>query len=135
MPIPNTPITPSQFDYLERNISAQADQFTVISAIAQSGLQYVVDTNVIAPEVDLVNAFYAHYVGMESFNSVTNFVQVASQLNLHVINRGTVFQPTDTLSTRLNRYLSDNGLTVTRTYATISSGGGFFIDDPANIDP
>jgi hypothetical protein len=134
MPIPNTPITPSQFDFLQQNITDQSAQFAEASALALSGLQFVVDMNVIAPEVDLINAFNAHFTGLESLDSVANFIQVVAQLNQHVINRGTTFLPTDTFSSRLNRYLSDNGLLVTQTYATISSGGGFFID-AGNIEP
>jgi hypothetical protein len=134
MPIPNTPITASDFDYLQQNITDQVAQFSEAAMLAQSGLQYVVDMNIIAPEVDLINAFYGHFVGIESLDSTANFLQVVSQLNTHVINRGTTLQPTDTFSTRLNRWLSDNGVMVTQTYANISSGAGFFIDS-GNIEP
>jgi len=134
MPIPNTTVTPSQFDYLERNIASQYSQLGTVSSIAFSGLQYVVLLQVAAPEVDLVNPFAAQYTSMDGLNSTSNFTTIATALNLHVINRGTTLLSTDTLSTRLNRWLADNVLLVTRTFANISSGAGFFIDD-ANIEP
>jgi hypothetical protein len=51
---------------------------------------------------------------------------------MHVIDRGTTLLATDTTSTRLNRWLSGEGVQVTQTYARISSGAGFYIDS-ANI--
>jgi hypothetical protein len=134
MPIVNIPVTPVQFDYLQRNITAQSEQFFDADNLAQSGLQFVVLMQVIAPEVDLVNPFANHLVGMENLNQDSNFTAVVSSLNLHAINRGTTLGPTDTLNTRLNRYLSDNGILVTQTYARISSGAGFLIDS-GNIEP
>jgi hypothetical protein len=134
MPIQNIPLTPVQFDYLQHNITAQSLQFVDAADLAQSGLQFVVLLQVIAPEVDLVTPFANHLGGMENLNVDSNFTAVTSALNLHAIDRGTVAGPTDSLNTRLNRYLSDNGILVTQTYARISSGAGFLIDN-ANIEP
>jgi hypothetical protein len=134
MPIANIPVTPVQFDYLQRNITAQSDQFVDASNLAQSGLQFVVLMQVIAPEVDLVTPFANHLGNIENFYADSNFTAVVTALNIHAINRGTTAGPTDNLSTRLNRYLSDNGICVTATYARISSGAGFLIDT-ANTEP
>lgn len=134
MPIADITLTPTQFDFLQENLSQQADQQLVISALAQSGLQFVVELQVIAPEVDLVNPFASHLLGIENLDSTSNFTQVVSSMNNHVIARGTTLLPGDTLSDRLNRWLSDNGVIVTQTYARLSSGAGFIVDS-ANIEP
>lgn len=134
MPIPNVTVTPEQFEWLQQNVTDQADVLETVSTLAYSGLQYVVLLQVVAPEVDLVNAAYANYQTQSSFESDSNFTAWVTELNLHVIERGTTFEATDTVSTRLNRWLSDNAVLVTQTYARISSGAGFYID-PANIEP
>ena len=134
MPIENTPLTPVQFDYLQRNITSQSDQYSESSDLAQSGLQFVVLLQVIAPEVDLVTPFADHLVNIENLETDSNFTAVVASLNLHAIDRGTTATATDSLDSRLNRYLSDNGILVTQVYARISSGAGFLIDD-GNIEP
>jgi hypothetical protein len=132
MPIPNITVTPSQFTDLQQNITDQAEHFNDVSDLAQSGLEIVVDLGDAAPEVDLLNPFAVHFANVESFESTSNFTQVVSALNTHVINRGTTPLPGEGLSDRLNRWLSDNSVMVTQTYANISSGAGFLIDG-ANI--
>lgn len=134
MPIPNVTVTSVEFEWLQQNVSDQADVMQTVSTIAYSGLQYVVLLQVVTPEVDLVTPCYAQYQGSSSFNSDSNFTSWVTALNMHVIDRGTTLQATDTTSTRLNRWLSNEGVQVTQTYARISSGAGFFID-PANIEP
>lgn len=152
MPIQRETITPAQFDYLQANITDQAAQFDDASAIAQSGLQYVVLLQTVAPEVDLVNAFANHLTNIEGLDSNANFLQVVSSLNSHVVSRGTTLLPGDTNSDRLNRWLSGqqqlipDGLggviddpsstpvLVSTSYAELSSGAGFIIDS-CNISP
>lgn len=134
MPISNTPLDPIEFDYLQQNITDQSFKHDEAAALAQSGLQYVVLLQDIPPEVDLVNPFADHLLQMESIQTDSNFTAVVSALNLHVIERGTTAGPTDTFSTRLNTYLTDNALLVTQRYARISSGAGFIIDS-GNIEP
>ena len=134
MAIENIPLTPTQFDYLQQNISDQADIVEGAVDLAQSGLRYVVLLQVDAPEVDLVNPFHDHLVGIDNLNSDSTYTAIVSDMNNHVVNRGTTAGPSDTVNSRLNRWLSDNGVTVTQTYARISSGAGFIIDS-GNIDP
>lgn len=134
MPIANTPLTAEQFDWLQENITDQSEQQDEAAALAQSGLEYVVLLQVVAPEVDLVTPFADHLSGMEGFVTDSNFTAVVASMNVHAINRGTTAGPTDTLDTRLNRYLDDNGIKVTQRYARISSGAGFIIDG-TNIEP
>jgi hypothetical protein len=134
MPIENIPLSPTQFDLLQLNITLQSEKYLEAGELAQSGLQYVVLLQVIAPEVDLVTPFANHLINIEGTDSDSTFTAVVSALNLHAIDRGTIAGPTDSLDTRLNRYLSDNGICVTSTYARISSGAGFIIDS-TNIEP
>lgn len=134
MPIANTPLDPVQFDFLQQNITDQSSKFGDVTDLAQSGLSFVVLLQEIPSEVDLVNPFAAHFLSVEAVNTDSTFSAVASALNTHVINRGTTPQVGDTLNTRLNRWLSDNGVLVTERYARISSGAGFIID-AGNIEP
>jgi len=134
MPIPNVTVTPAEFEWLQQNVSDQADVMQTVSAIAYSGLQYVVLLQVVTPEVDLVTPSHSQYQASSSFNSDSNFTSWVTSLNMHVIDRGTTLLATDTTSTRLNRWLGDNTVQVTQTYARISSGAGFYID-LANIEP
>lgn len=134
MPIPNVTVTPAEFTWLQKNVSDQADVMQAVSAIAYSGLQYVVLLQVVTPEVDLVTPSHSQYQASSSFNSDSNFTSWVTSLNMHVIDRGTTLLATDTTSTRLNRWLSDNSVLVTQTYSRISSGAGFYID-LANIEP
>ena len=132
MPIPNVTVTPAEFTWLQQNVSDQADVMQTVSAIAYSGLQYVVLLQVVTPEVDLVTPSHSQYQASSSFNSDSNFTSWVTSLNMHVIDRGTTLEATDTTSTRLNRWLFGNDVDVTQTYARISSGAGFYID-AANI--
>jgi hypothetical protein len=134
MPIPSVTLTPAQFTFLQQNLSDQFDQQETVTDLALSGLQYVVLLQTIAPEVDLVLPFNGHFLGQEGFESTSNYVSVVASLNNHVINRGTTLEPGDTPSDRLNRWLSDNAVLVTSTYATLSSGASYIID-PSNIAP
>lgn len=134
MPIPNVTVTPAEFTWLQKNVSDQADVMQTVSAIAYSGLQYVVLLQVVTPEVDLVTPSHSQYQASSSFNSDSNFTSWVTSLNMHVIDRGTTLLATDTTSTRLNRWLFGNDVDVTQTYARISSGAGFYID-AANIEP
>lgn len=152
MPIQQQTITPDQFDYLQDNITSQSQQFNEAAVLAQSGLEYVVLLQTVAPEVDLVTQFASHLSNIEGLDSTANFLQVVSSLNSHLIARGTTLRPGDSNTIRLNRWLSgqeqlipdgsggvepDPSATpvlVSTTYARISSGAGFFID-PCNIAP
>ena len=133
MPVAPLPITPSQFVALEANITAQASQMNTIAAIAQSGLQYVTMLDVTQPELDLLTSFYNHLLNVESSTSLALFVNVTISLNNHIVQRATSATVGDQ-SARLNWYLSTNGVTVSNSYATISSGGGYYID-PSHITP
>ena len=133
MPIPNQTVTPTQYDFLQNNIALQSSQFTVAATLAQSGLQYVVDMNSTGPEVDLVNPFATHMVNLETFDSTSQFTQVVTNLNGHVVRRGTVAESGESLTDRLNRWLWCNSIKVSRVYATISSGAGWLIDE-CNIE-
>ena len=134
MPIIDETVTPTQFDFLQQNITDQSNQFTDAGVLAQSGLEFVVLLQTVAPEVDLVDPFANHLVNIEGFDSSSNFVSVVSSLNSHAVQRGTTQTGSETLSDRLNRYLSDNSILVTQIYADLSSGAGFAIDS-ANVDP
>lgn len=134
MPIENIPLDPIDFDFLQQNITDQSDKQAEAAVLAQSGLEFVVLLQKIPCEVDLVTPYADHLVGMENLDTDSNFSGVVAATNNHVITRGTTAGPTDTLSTRLNRYLSDNSILVTQTYARISSGAGFIID-AGNIEP
>lgn len=133
MPVAPTPITPSQFVALEANITAQAEQMDTIASVAQSGLQYVTLLDVTQPELDLLTPFYNHLLNIESSTSLSLFVNVTISLNNHVVQRATSATVGDQ-SARLNYYLSNNAIKVSQLYATISSGGGYYID-AGNINP
>lgn len=129
MPIPQETVLPTSYDYLQQNISFQASQFSVAAELAYSGLQYVVLLQSITPEVDLVTPFSNQYLQMESLDSASYFTQIVSSLNGHVVRRGTNPVTNESLSQRLNRWLWCNGIHVTRTYANLSSGSGWYIDE------
>lgn len=127
MPVAPVPVTPAQFTSLMNNISDQATQMNTIAGIAQSGLEYVTLLNVTQPELDLLTPFYNHLLNVESSTALGLFSNVAKSLNNHIVQRAT--SPiTGDQSARLNSYLNLNVLTVTSVYATISSGGGYYID-------
>jgi len=134
MPITNTPLTKAQFEFLQQNITDQITQVETAGVIAQSGLHYVVLLQVDAPEVDLVNPFFAQLLRTEALNSDSNWIPAVVALNNHAIVRGG--PATGTLSERLNAYLENGGdrILVTQEYANLSSLAGFIID-PCNIDP
>jgi hypothetical protein len=152
MPIQRQSVTPSQFDWLQANITEQVSQITGSSTLAQSGLQYIVDLSAAAPEIDLVNPFAAHLGVVEGLDLDANFYSVVTSLNAHVVSRGTTLLPGDSSSDRLNRWLAGQEqlipdgsggvmpdpaptpVLVTTTFARLSSGAGFFID-PCNVTP
>lgn len=135
MPISNTPLTKAQFEYLQQNITDVYNTIKSAGAIAQSGLQYVVNLQVAAPEVDLIIPFAQQLTRVDGLDSASNFTGIVAALNLHVITRGATTN--GTLSERLNGdYLDNNGdpILVTAQYASISGQAGFVID-PYYIDP
>jgi hypothetical protein len=138
MPIANTPLTAAQFEALQQNITDAYNAIKQAGVIAQSGLQYVVNLQVAAPEVDLVVPFFQQYVRVDGLNSASNFTTIVAALNLHAINRGA--SATGTLSDRLNEYFARTDsavrgpVLVTQDFANISAQAGFNIDT-GNIDP
>lgn len=133
MPLSNNTVTPTQYDYLQNNISMQSLQLGVSVDLAQSGLQYVVSLQSVTPEVDLVSPFATHFLNLEQINTTSYYTSVVGALNSHVVTRGTVAQPAEGLSARLNRWLWCNSLKVTRQYSVLSSGAGWIIDE-CNIE-
>jgi len=134
MPIANTPLTKTEFEFLQQNITDQIDTVTEAGLIAQSGLHYVVLLQVDAPEVDLVNPFFFQLQRTEQLAATTNWIPAVSSLNSHAVTRGA--SATGTLSERLNEYLENGGnrILVSQTYANLSAVAGYIID-PCNIDP
>jgi len=134
MPIANVVLTKEQFEYLQQNITDQYTVANLASIYAQSGLHYVVLLQVDAPEVDLVNPFYAQLQRMDGLGVEENWTQIVAQLNTHAALRGAT--GTGSLTEKLNAYLENGGnrILVTTTYATISAAAGFTID-PCYIDP
>ena len=135
MPIPNSVLTAAQFEYLANNIVQQVDVVSTTGAVALSGLDYIVnlDTEGVAlaaqPEVDLVNPFYDQMSRMDAFGSTySNWTAVATALNLHGINRGAPLTSySGTLSSRLNQYFENEGISVPYIYSEISAACGFTI--------
>jgi len=134
MPIANTPLTKAEFEFLQQNITDQIDTVEVAGAIAQSGLHYVVLLQVDAPEIDLINPFFAQLQRSEQLAASTNWLPVVSSLNNHAIIRGG--PATGTINARLNAYLENGGnrILVSQQYANLSAEAGFIID-PCNIEP
>lgn len=133
MPIANTTVSADDFTDLQQNISDQSAQYAEAAALASSGLSIIVGLNAAAPEVDLIERFATHFTNLESYDSSSNFTQVVAALNSHVIFRGTTATAGETMSDRLNRWLYDNTVLVTQTYADLSSGAGFVISE-SNIE-
>jgi hypothetical protein len=128
MPVAPVPVTTAQFTSLMNNISDQATQMNTIAGIAQSGLEYVTLLDVTQPELDLLTPFYNHLLNVESSTALGLFSNVTKSLNNHIVQIATLPAVGDQ-SARLNSYFSDNpGTTVTSVYATISSGGGYYIE-------
>lgn len=127
MPVAPVPVSKAQFTSLMNNISDQATQMNTIAGIAQSGLEYVTLLNVTQPELDLLTPFYNHLLNVESSTALGLFSNVTKSLNNHIVQRATSPALGDQ-SARLNWYLQTETLTVTSVYATISSGGGYYID-------
>ena len=126
MPIPNTVLTAAQFEFLANNVTSQLENVSTTGAIALSGLNYLIDLDIDAPEVDLVNPLYDQMTRMDAFGSTySNWTAVATALNLHGINRGTAVS--GTLSDRLNLYFDDESIVVPYVYAQISAAAGFVI--------
>jgi hypothetical protein len=134
MPIANVVLTKEQFEFLQQNITDQYTVAQLTSVYAESGLHYVVLLQVDAPEVDLVNPFYAQLQRMDTLGVETNWTQITAQLNTHAALRGAT--GTGSLTEKLNAYLENGGnrILVSSTYATISAAAGFIID-PCYIDP
>lgn len=129
MPLPQQTVLPTSFDYLQENISLQAAQYSVAADLAYSGLTHIVQLQSVTPEVDLVTPFSSHFLNIESFDNSSQFTTIVANLNGHVVRRGTVAEGAENLSARLNRWLWCNGLHVSRTYANLSSGAGWIIDE------
>lgn len=134
MPIANTPLTKDQFEFLQQNITDQVTLVSQAGIVALSGLHYVVLLQVDAPEVDLVNPFFAQLQRTEALDQASNWIPVVSSLNTHAILRGA--PATGSLSDRLNAYLENGGnrILVTQQYANLSAQAGFIID-PCHIIP
>ena len=134
MPIANVALTKEQFEFLQQNITDQVTAVRTADLLAQSGLHYVVLLQVDAPEVDLVNPFYAQLQRMDGLGADQNWTQIVAQLNTHAATRGSA--GTGTLTEKLNAYLENGGnrILVSTEYANLSSEAGFVID-PCYIDP
>ena len=126
MPISNTVLTKTEFEYLADNITQQVLSVGEASGLAQSGLHYVVMLQVDAPEVDLVSPFNDQLGRMENLNLTNNWIAVTAALNSHGATRGAV--QTGTLSDRLNAYFTAKSIEVSQTYVTVSALAGFVID-------
>ena len=103
MAITNTPLTKTQFETLQDNISDQVTTVTLAGTIAQSGLHFVVLLQEDAPEVDLIIPFFNQLQRSESLNASSNWIPCVASLNTHALIRGG--SSTGTLSERLNSYL------------------------------
>lgn len=134
MPIPNTPLTKDQFEFMQQNITDQVATVTLAGTIALSGLNYIVNLQVDAPEVDLVVPFFQQLQRSEALSATTSWLPAVAALNTHAITRGS--GSSGTLSDRLNSYLDNGGnrILVSSEYAVLSALAGFIID-PCNIDP
>jgi hypothetical protein len=137
MPIPQITVTPTDFLALQQNITDQQATFVSCAALAESGLTLVAELDDVAPSVDLVPGYAAHFQGVEQYDAPQNFTNIVTILNSHIVNRGTVALPGDNQSTRLNRWLAGEErvnqvdltpIQVTAEYAAISAVAGFTID-------
>ena len=127
MPISDTVLTKTQYEFLANNITSQVASLETAATLAESGLHYIVLLQVDAPEVDLIDTFADQIGRMEGLNNDSNWVQAVAAMNMHAINRGGTTE-TATLSARLNEYLEDNSITVSQTFADLSEQAGFIID-------
>lgn len=128
MPIANIPLSKDQFEFLQQNITDQVTAATEVGTLALSGLHFVVLLQVDAPEVDLVNPFFAQLQRSEALNQASNWIPVVTSLNNHAILRGA--PSTGSLSARLNAYLENGGnrILVTPEYFSLSAQAGYDID-------
>jgi hypothetical protein len=135
MPITNTPLTKSQFEYLQQNITDQVLAVESAGDIAQSGLHFIVLLQIDAPEIDLINPFFTHLQRTEGLSSTSTWLPVVTALNTHAITRGAAIAGASS-SERLNTYLENGGnrIFVSSDYATLSEAVGFVIDS-CYIDP
>lgn len=80
----------------------------------------VVLLNDIIPEVDLLQEFYSSYlINNDLLKSPVNFMPAVRALNNHVLNRGS--------SSTINDFLTEEGVTVPQTWATLSESAGYTI--------
>lgn len=153
MPIPQITVTPSQFNALQQNIAAQSATFVAAANLAESGLTLVALLDDVAPTIDLIPGFAAHFTSIEAFDATANYTDVITALNNHIVQRGTSQRAGDNSTTRLNRWLAGSNsaaltptqlvperigqvdmtpILVTADFATFSAAAGFVID-PVNI--
>jgi hypothetical protein len=137
MPIANTVLTKTEFEYLQQNIT---DQYVITSSagvLAETGLHYVVLLQVDAPEVDLIDSFALQVSRSESLNDPKYFLGVVSALNNHAITRSPLAIATvGTQSAKLNAYLDNGGnhILVSQEYIDLSLITGITID-PTYLNP
>jgi hypothetical protein len=134
MPITNTPLTKSEFEYLQQNITDQLNSVETAGVLAQSGLHFIVLLQIDAPEIDLVNPFFDQLQRSEGLANTTAWIPAVTALNNHAVTRGT--SGLGSASDRLNTYLENGGnrILVSADYASMSQTAGYAID-PCYIDP
>jgi len=138
MPIANTVLTKTEFEYLQQNITDQYNVIASAGTMAETGLHYVVLLQVDAPEVDLIDPFALQVTRSESLSDPKYFLGAVSALNNHAITRSALAIATvGTQSAKLNAYFENNGdrILVTTEYAALTALTGITIDPCYVIDP
>ena len=87
MPIANTVLTKTEFEYLQQNITDQYNVIASAGVLAETGLHYVVLLQVDAPEVDLIDPFALQVTRSESLSDPKYFLGVVSAMDNHAITR------------------------------------------------
>jgi len=126
----STVLTKTQFELIQQNITDQVSNVEEAGILALSGLHYVVQLNIDAPEIDLVNPMYAQLQRMSAISGSTNWTPIVAALNTHAFGRGAP-SAVGTPTQRLNAYLENGGnrILVSQTYANLSAATGMIIDD------
>lgn len=82
----------------------------------------IVLLNELVPEIDLLQEFYSAYlINNDLLKSPVNFMPAVRALNNHVLNRGT--------AATVDAFLTDEGVTVPQTWATLSESSGHDISE------
>jgi len=137
MPIANTVLTKTEFEYLQQNITDQYNVIASAGVLAETGLHYVVLLQVDAPEVDLIDPFALQVTRSESLSDPKYFLGVVSAMDNHAITRSALAIATvGTQSAKLNAYLENGGnhIMVSQEYADLALLTGITID-PTYITP